>query len=142
MSGEIRHPVIFGDGTPGIIFSNNHWKRYVHTDEEETVLTPKFLSHIQPSAKIIAILRNPATMTFSSYRFFDTHVPHDVMSVEHFHTCVVESIESLRTCAEYHPSENYCIFVNYHHLNITDECMLVARSLQRGHYHGKMFFPN
>ena len=139
-SDEIRHPVIFGDGTPGIIFSNDHWERYVHTEDEQTVLTPKYLNHIQRNAKIIAILRNPVTMVFSSYKFFNHYVPSSVMSVDHFHMCVLEAIESLQSCAEYHHTEDYCILLKYRHLNISNECLYVARSLQIGHYYSKKMY--
>ena len=123
-TSEIRHPVIFGDGSPSTMFSTYHW---MDSHEDREILhTPKYLSHVYSSAKILAIFRNPVTMTFSSYKFFSKNLPET--SVEHFHTCVVAAINTFRDCIANH-SEDYCILNT---LSAGKTCRYTARSIQIG----------
>ena len=120
--------MIVGDGSPSTMFSTNHW---IHSHEDQEILhTPKYLSHVYPGAKIVAIFRNPVAMTFSSYKFF--HENPSEMSVAEFHTCVVAATNAYRECVAHH-DEEYCILST---LSVDETCTYTARSLQVGQFHG------
>ena len=127
-TSEIHHPVIVGDGSPSTMFSTNHW---MDSQEDGEILhTPKYLSHVYPSAKILAIFRNPVAMTFSSYKYFSKNLPE--ISVSHFHMCVVAAINAFQGCVANH-NEDYCILST---LSVDKTCRYTARSLQVGQFHG------
>ena len=90
------------------------------------------MSYLQPDAKLIVILRNPATATYSSYKFFSN--PEEI-SVENFDRCVRESIELYRECL-LRFDEKECVF----HMPIaikkqsSRNCMFVLRALALGQY--------
>ena len=146
-SRQFYHPYVFGDATPEIIFKGNEWIADVlddihhaadqgESDEHVTYMwTPKLISHLQPQAKFIAIIRNPITMTFSSYKFFSRNV--SLLSVEHFHSCVVMSINAYVNC-EKQQSENFCSYNQQKGINITGgagDCTRVLKTIQYGRYY-------
>ena len=130
------HPMIFGDGTPSTFYLNGHWAKYAghpDLDSNTQLLTPKFMSYVQPNAKLILILRNPAAMTFSSYKYFLTKGA--TLSLNHFHECVVLGIELILQCnAQY--GERYCaMFVERLMPTNKHSCDYVMRGLQKGQYY-------
>ena len=138
LSSIAEHPVIFGDGTPSTMFNNIQWIQYVRGVDDENgqiFLTPKMMSHVQPEAKIIVILRDPVNMTFSSYKFF--HNKDTKMAINLFHRCVIDSLQAYLECENYH-SINYCSYIQKDEFNFTGdfkECSFVLRSLQLGRYY-------
>ena len=130
-------PVIFGDATPTTIYSQYHWKHYVDPTTLSTnqpyLLTPKYIQHLQPGAKIIAALRNPTYMTFSSYKYFGRTYD---LSVDHFHSCVVLTTELFYKC-EVKYSTRYCVFAPLSIFDFGDQwsCRMVLMSLQKGYYY-------
>ena len=136
-SGNVTYPIIFGDGSPSTMFSNRQWNKYEGdgNSTDNMLLTPKFMHHIQPNAKLIVMLRDPAYMTFSSYKYFHRDVGD--MSVEHFHGCVMLSIEEMIKCEEEY-SRTYCTLKSCRSFNFAKEhrkCVIVLRSLQLGRYY-------
>ena len=117
-SGTISNPIIFGDGSPNTMFWNNRWKDYGKirnaTDTDNMLLTPKFMHHLQPEAKLIVILRDPVTFTFSTYAYFSSAS----ISSEHFHKCVLISIQMMTQC-EQEFSHSYCTLLSYKDFNLT-----------------------
>ena len=136
---NVERPIIFGDATPTTIRSQNHWSSYVDLNvtltDQPFMLTPKYLHHIQPSAKIIVTLRNPVFMTFSRYKYSSADYA-EVMSVKHFHACVVTVIDALLRCTEAF-SPKYCAFAPALSFQLGDKlkCNPVLHSLQVGQYY-------
>ena len=130
---SVRHPVIFGDGTPNTLFMNSQWNNYMTngTYKGNFLLTPMFLSQIQPDAKLLLILRNPITMIFSSYKYFNKQKIS--YSEDHFHMCVVFAVESFMKC-QMTSSLEWCVF-NYAPLKQPSGCRYVTRAIGLGHYH-------
>lgn len=135
---QTTHPMIFGDGTPSTFYSNSHWGKYVdHDDHGETrqLLTPTFMKYIQPDAKLILILRNPLTLTLSTYNYFNLRSFNQ--SMHHFHNCVVKSIELILECNHQY-STRYCAVFAPGFAMLPQEynsCVYVIKSLQAGQYH-------
>ena len=148
-SKQFYHPYIFGDGTPSDIFQNTQWysetmeeMRIAHesgqSEEDVTFMwTPKFLRHLQPKAKFVIILRNPVSMTYSAYKFFTRPASEKVLSPEHFHQCVVDSIEAFLECEDNHPS-GYCSYAPTSVFNYTSDmkfCNYVTKNIQYGRFY-------
>ena len=143
---QFYHPFIFGDGTPSDIFVNSAWVEYTieelqavtergDNDDDVTYMwTPKYISHLQPNAKFLVIIRNPVSMTYSAYKFFARSDAE--LSVEHFHMCVVKSIEAYRDCEERH-SASFCSYTEPRGFNFEEDlvfCHIVLKSIQYGRY--------
>ena len=144
-SKQFYHPYIFGDGTPSDIFQNTQWfpetmehLRAGQSEEDATFMwTPKFLRHLQPKAKFVIIVRNPVTMTYSAYKFFTRPGSEKVLSPEHFHQCVVDSIEAFLECEDNHSSA-YCSYIPINKFNYTRDmtfCNYVAKNIQYGRFY-------
>ena len=137
-TGTVRHSMIFGDGSPTTLFNNHHWQKYRHPNESDSnphLYTPKFLSHVQPDAKLVVIFRNPLAMIYSTYQRLDKLVPH--YSSGHFHACVLIAVEEFLKCSEEH-SEEYCVFLPVENFVVPDNhvgCRIVLNAIQMGHYY-------
>ena len=136
---DVIHPMIFGDGTPSTLFSNVQWRKYTinHKNDPNAthLLTPRIMSHVQPKAKLIVILRDPVAMTFSSYKFFHKFIRN--MSVEHFDHCVMVTVRGMVDCAARY-SEEDCAFEQFSEFRLRGsdlQCNFVLRSLQLGRYY-------
>ena len=133
-TNRVVHPVIFGDGTPSTLFSNSRWVTFKDAKNTSELHTPKVISHLQPDAKLVIILRNPVTMTFSSYKFFSRDK--DSLTVDKFHECVVYAAEKLVRCNEEHDVKYCAILPTGYLVGVKKHpCQFVLRSLQKGQYH-------
>ncbi|XP_034538581.1 carbohydrate sulfotransferase 15-like [Notolabrus celidotus] len=105
-SGDHRAlQLITGEASASTMWDNQAWS-YLHREREEVeppFLAQDFIHTVQPGAKIIIMLRDPAERLYSDYLYFkianksaeDFH--QKVMdSVQLFHTCLSE--RSLRSC--------------------------------------------
>ena len=131
---SIRYPVIFGDASPNTLFKNGHWEEKGDQSNPK-LLTPKYLHHVQPDAKLIISLREPASMIFSSYKYFTKD--RLVVSVDNFHHCVLLTLAAFIDC-EIHHSRTFCTFQSSAYFDIVTEteqaCYTVLLAFQRCQY--------
>ncbi|XP_017283686.1 carbohydrate sulfotransferase 15 [Kryptolebias marmoratus] len=88
--------IITGEASASTMWDNQAWS-YLHPDlkpSEPPFLAQDFIHAVQPGAKIIIILRNPAERLYSDYLYFTMANK----SVEDFHQKVVESLQLFQTC--------------------------------------------
>ena len=114
------------------------WNRYQMNEglEEPAVWTPHVMHHIQPQAKLIVTLRDPTTMTYSAYRFFNKT---ELKTPDRFHKCVTESITLHEMCLQTH-SERRCAFMILDGFReqgniFNTACRMELKSLILGHYY-------
>ncbi|KAG7228602.1 hypothetical protein INR49_013288, partial [Caranx melampygus] len=88
--------LITGEASASTMWDNQACS-YVHGDGEDTeppFLAQDFIHSVQPSAKIIIILRDPAERLYSDYLYFTKANK----SAEDFHLNVVESVQLFQSC--------------------------------------------
>ncbi|XP_070833621.1 carbohydrate sulfotransferase 15-like [Chaetodon trifascialis] len=88
--------VLTVDASPSTMWDNIAWS-YVHRDRKETepgFLTQDFIHTLQPSAKLIVILRDPVERLYSDYLYFRT----DKKSVKDFHQKVMNCLQLFQSC--------------------------------------------
>ncbi|XP_057704684.1 carbohydrate sulfotransferase 15-like [Corythoichthys intestinalis] len=88
--------LITGEASASTMWDNHAW-RYLHGDQEEVeppFLAQDFLHTVQPNAKIIIMLRDPAERLYSDYLYFKTANK----STEDFHQKVLESMQVFQSC--------------------------------------------
>ncbi|XP_030842753.1 carbohydrate sulfotransferase 15 isoform X1 [Strongylocentrotus purpuratus] len=95
---SMKSRLIIGDGSASTFWDNSLWdtwdgKRY----EGPEYVTADVINVAQPDAKLIVILRNPVDRVYSDYLYFN---PIHIVSVDHFHTMVVEVIDRFNTCLQ------------------------------------------
>ncbi|XP_054655425.1 carbohydrate sulfotransferase 15-like [Dunckerocampus dactyliophorus] len=93
-----RRPLqlITGEASASTMWDNQAWS-YSHGDGEETeppFLAQDFIHMVQPGAKIIIMLRDPAERLYSDYLYFKTANK----STEDFHQKVIESVQLFQSC--------------------------------------------
>nr|XP_057914455.1 carbohydrate sulfotransferase 15-like [Doryrhamphus excisus] len=88
--------VITGEASASTMWDNQAWS-YNHDKWEETdppFLAQDFIHTVQPGAKIIIMLRDPAERLYSDYLYFKMANK----SAEDFHQKVVESVQLFQSC--------------------------------------------
>ncbi|XP_052778490.1 carbohydrate sulfotransferase 15-like [Mya arenaria] len=105
------HSTIIGDGNPSLLFDNRIWRRDPANDPES--LEPRFTNadaifHLNPKAKIIAILRDPVTRLISEYNYFKED-REEIQSAANFHNLIVRNTKELRDCMNNH-TPRYCLY--------------------------------
>ncbi|XP_035462208.2 carbohydrate sulfotransferase 15 [Scophthalmus maximus] len=88
--------LITGESSASTMWDNQAWS-YLHSSEEDTepaFLTQDFIHTVQPSAKIIVLLRDPVERLYSDYLYFTMANK----SAEDFHLKVVESVQLFQSC--------------------------------------------
>ena len=135
---SIRYPVVFADASPNTMYANERWQRYQNTSDDPKFLTPMFLHHVQPEAKLIAVLRDPVSMVYSGYKYFPTFSPNKPdLTPSDFHNGVVTSVKALLECEQQH-SRIFCAYASSESLGIDREvmetCYFVFILLQHGQY--------
>ncbi|XP_077437808.1 carbohydrate sulfotransferase 15-like isoform X2 [Vanacampus margaritifer] len=96
--GDRHHltQLITGEASASTMWDNQAWS-YLHGDREESeppFLAQDFIHKVQPDAKIIIMLRDPAERLYSDYLYFKTANK----SAEDFHQKVVESVQLFQSC--------------------------------------------
>lgn len=87
---------ITGEASASTMWDNQAWS-YIHGDMDETeppFLTQDFIHTVQPSAKIIIMLRDPVERLYSDYLYFKMANK----SAEDFHQKVTESVQLFQSC--------------------------------------------
>ncbi|XP_077585960.1 carbohydrate sulfotransferase 15-like [Stigmatopora nigra] len=87
---------ITGEASASTMWDNHAWS-YLHGDQEEAeppFLAQDFIHTVQPKAKIIIMLREPAERLYSDYLYFKTANK----STEDFHQKVLESMQAFQSC--------------------------------------------
>ena len=103
------------------------------SDSHIELMTPKVMSHLQPDAKLIAILRDPVTATYSSFNFFTVFMTNP--TPEEFHKCVTKCLQIFYACEKRYDSERCTIeTTNEDNLPFPRKCSWVLRSLRLGRY--------
>ncbi|XP_051936833.1 carbohydrate sulfotransferase 15-like isoform X1 [Hippocampus zosterae] len=88
--------LITGEASASTMWDNQAWS-YLHGDREEAeppFLAQDFIHTVQPDAKIIVMLRDPAERLYSDYLYFKMANK----SAEDFHQKVVESVQLFQSC--------------------------------------------
>ncbi|XP_026165858.1 carbohydrate sulfotransferase 15-like [Mastacembelus armatus] len=88
--------LITGEASASTMWDNQAWS-YLHGDKEEgepPFLAQDFIHTVQPSAKIIIMLRDPVERLYSDYLYFKMANK----SAEDFHVKVVESVQLFQSC--------------------------------------------
>ena len=108
--------------------------RYINYSAPNLELqTPKILSRLQPSAKLIAILRDPTTATYSSFNYFSSYIRNPTAAK--FHECVVSCISVFYKCKERYNTDRCAMTIpKDEDLNIERECNWVMRAIKIGRY--------
>ncbi|XP_022619585.1 carbohydrate sulfotransferase 15-like isoform X2 [Seriola dumerili] len=86
----------FGEASASTMWDNQAWS-YLHEnreDREPPFLAQDFIHSVQPSAKIIIMLRDPSERLYSDYLYFKMANK----SAEDFHLKVVESVQLFQSC--------------------------------------------
>ncbi|KAM6956540.1 carbohydrate sulfotransferase 15-like [Aplochiton taeniatus] len=95
-SADHRNQLITGEASASTMWDNQAWG-YLHDDMrdvEPPFLTQDFIHAVQPNAKIIIMLRDPAERLYSDYLYFKMANK----SVEDFHQRVLESVLLFQSC--------------------------------------------
>ncbi|XP_039995913.1 carbohydrate sulfotransferase 15-like isoform X1 [Xiphias gladius] len=88
--------LITGEASASTMWDNQAWS-YLRRDREDTeppFLAQDFIHTVQPSAKIIIMLRDPVERLYSDYLYFKVANK----SAEDFHLKVVESVQLFQSC--------------------------------------------
>lgn len=96
------HEAVFFDGSVSMIWETNYGG----------VLTPELVHRVQPDAKFILMVRDPADRLFSDFIYFAYRTRFDRTAdkalysydAEGFHHAVVQSLEIMRQCLSQHSS--------------------------------------
>ncbi|XP_067654172.1 carbohydrate sulfotransferase 15-like [Haliotis asinina] len=96
LTGQTFHPIITGDGSASTAWHNPNW-RYLpgnYNCTEPRVLTPHYLYHLNPSTKVIILVRNPTERVISGYNYFIRgHI-----TAESFHAKMVQDLRTFEDC--------------------------------------------
>ncbi|XP_045181994.2 uncharacterized protein LOC123540782 isoform X2 [Mercenaria mercenaria] len=95
-NGSLYHPVVTGHGDPMDFWDQSSWKRIPQNDpttDTPEVTTPSLIKHVNPSVKLILILRDPVERLFSNY----LHGKFGTTAAE-FHRDVLMSRSLLTSC--------------------------------------------
>ncbi|XP_071098219.1 carbohydrate sulfotransferase 15-like [Haliotis cracherodii] len=123
-AGKKFHPIITGDGSASTAWHNPNWRNLPgnYNCTEPRVLTPHYIHHLNPSTKIIIVVRNPTDRIISGYNYFTPgHI-----TAESFHQKMVDELRtfedccskySLRTCAY---NDNIRLPIGLYHVFISD----------------------
>ncbi|XP_067654170.1 carbohydrate sulfotransferase 15-like [Haliotis asinina] len=90
------HPIITGDGSASTAWENPYW-RYLpgnYNCTEPRVLIPHYVYHLNPSSKVIFVVRNPTDRVISSFNYFAI----ENMTAESFHTEIIVEIRTFKDC--------------------------------------------
>ncbi|OWF39546.1 Carbohydrate sulfotransferase 15 [Mizuhopecten yessoensis] len=96
--GSSYHHLITGHGEPMDLWDQSFWKLIPQNDPEgiePNVTTPYLIKYVNPSIKLILILRNPVERLYSHY----LHGNYG-NSTDNFHRDVLQTIKVLRACQE------------------------------------------
>ncbi|XP_025093899.1 carbohydrate sulfotransferase 15-like isoform X1 [Pomacea canaliculata] len=104
------NPYIVGDGSASTFWDNNKWPLTPGNENcmEPGIINADYIRSLNPSVKVIIIVRNPAIRVFSDYVYFqvpNTSTPRP----EDFHEKIVKQIVLLRTCFKTH-SLRHCVY--------------------------------
>ncbi|XP_046560547.1 carbohydrate sulfotransferase 15-like [Haliotis rubra] len=88
VTGQMFHPIITGDGSVSTAWHNQHWRHLPgnYNCTEPRVLAPHYIYHLNPSTKIIILVRNPTERTISQYNYM---LSND-LTAESFHATVLQ----------------------------------------------------
>ncbi|XP_053381732.1 carbohydrate sulfotransferase 15-like [Mercenaria mercenaria] len=97
--------MIFGDCSATVMVDNRYWTIHPPSKNvsEPVYTNADYVHHLNPNAKIIAMLRNPVDRIYSEYMFFMHGSP------EEFHDLVKKNILYTRECLKYN-SLRYCFY--------------------------------
>ncbi|XP_052260668.1 carbohydrate sulfotransferase 15-like isoform X2 [Dreissena polymorpha] len=101
------HPLVFGDHSASTLWDNDFWTilpQFANLTEPP-ITAADVIHHLNPNAKIIAMLRNPTERLYSDYLFFNQ----GDKSPESFHKGVSVVLESLKTCLAIN-SLRHCLY--------------------------------
>lgn len=85
---------ITGDGSASTMWDNGYWSFLDQDRQEPRFLVQDFIHTINPTAKIIIILRDPAERLYSDYLYFKS----SSKSAKAFHRGVVRSVLLFQSC--------------------------------------------
>ncbi|CAH1266651.1 CHST15 [Branchiostoma lanceolatum] len=91
------HYVITGEGSVTTLWDNTRWRKefWDTTNNEPPILVANILRAVQPHARFIVTLRDPAERLFSEYLY----VKRDISkTIEGFHKAVMFSINGFNNC--------------------------------------------
>ena len=108
--------------------------RYINQSSESLeLMTPKVMAHLHPNAKMIVIMRDPVTATYSSFNYYNSQV--GVPTAAKFHDCVVIAINLFIACERRHSVERCTLSATREdNLPFDRACTWVIRSLRLGRY--------
>ena len=106
---------------------------YFRLTDDAKLMTPKFLSYLQPDAKMIVILRNPVAATYSAYKFSSER---SLASPAHFDGCVKKSASMFLKCVgDYTVKKCVIKMPSEYAMEVPPMCISVFKALLQGHYH-------
>ncbi|XP_066526855.1 carbohydrate sulfotransferase 15 isoform X2 [Hoplias malabaricus] len=93
---NIRTDIIIGEASASTMWDNNAWVYFYDngTTLEPPFLVQDFIHAVQPDAKFIVMLRDPAERLYSDYLYFGMANK----TVEDFHERVLESLQLFDVC--------------------------------------------
>ncbi|XP_067686793.1 carbohydrate sulfotransferase 15-like [Haliotis asinina] len=90
------HHQITGDGSASTVWRNHFWTNlpgnYYCT--EPRILIPHYVQHLNPSARVIIMFRDPTERMISAYNHFDPGTG----TAEHFHECMEKQTRMYTDC--------------------------------------------
>ncbi|XP_071103186.1 carbohydrate sulfotransferase 15-like [Haliotis cracherodii] len=107
LDGKPFHHLITGDGSASTVWRNHFWD-YLPGNyycPEPRVVTPHYVHHLNPSARVIIMTRDPAERMISAYNNFDPGTG----SPEHFHECMANQTQVYSDCFS-RSSYRACVF--------------------------------
>ncbi|KAI8520556.1 Carbohydrate sulfotransferase 15 [Branchiostoma belcheri] len=92
----VNHDVITGEASVSTLYDNRRWGResWDVSTNEPAVLVVNLLRAVQPHAKFILTIRDPAERLYSEYLYFT----HDKKSAAKFHEDVIIAVDIFNAC--------------------------------------------
>ncbi|XP_066278396.1 carbohydrate sulfotransferase 15-like isoform X1 [Branchiostoma lanceolatum] len=105
----VQHNVITGEGSASTMWDNRRWNQELWntSNGEPPILVANLLRAVQPHARLILTLRNPAERLYSEYLYFTS----GNKSVEDFHQRVIQAIDIFNNCLK-NNSVRACTYCN------------------------------